>query len=88
MIYLFENQDNFASIVFNGDSISEHEKTLAVVVDKLPDRDDSLGTPHLKCKKETGDVWWEYTARDKTQQELIDEIEQLKVIVAGLVSQK
>ncbi len=61
MIYLFENEENNASIVYVDNSLTEEQKQQAVVVEKLPQEDKQEGKyAILKVKKSTNEVWYEY----------------------------
>lgn len=61
MIYLFENPNNNASIVFAEEILTGVEKAKGIAVENLPILQETEGkTPVLKCKKSTGEVWWEY----------------------------
>ena len=76
MIYLFENPNNDASVVYDESSLSTGDKAKGVAVESLP----LAGTPEgkvalLKVKKSTGEVWWEYKDAPISP---VDELSQLK----------
>lgn len=73
MIYLFENPNNNTSIVFAEETLTGVEKAKGIAIEELPIADEIEGkTPVLKCKKSTGEVWWEYVENS------VDEIAMLK----------
>lgn len=79
MIYVFEG----GSIVYDGSTISEEEKSMAVAVKELPKPDVIEGkVAVLKANKAENSVYYEYI--DKPKDPLEDEIEQLKQVVADL----
>lgn len=62
MIYLFENLQNNASTVLDGRTLTEAEKLEAVQVESLPIAEHVEGkVAHLKVRKATGEVWYEYS---------------------------
>lgn len=90
MIYVFENPSNNASWV-EGDNLSEKDKERAVILEQLPPREQIEGKQAiLKCKKATGEVWYEYedippTPEDETQKK-ITELEQAIAELTILIS--
>lgn len=61
MIYVFENPDNNASIVFDETTLSENNKNKGIAIEQLPIAEEIEGkVAVLKCRKSTGEVWWEY----------------------------
>lgn len=80
MIYVFENPNNNASVVYDETSLTEIEKNKGIAVIDLPEKETIAGKyPILKCRKSTGEVWWEYEDVPKDP-----EVEQLKQVVADL----
>ncbi|OLS02874.1 hypothetical protein [Tissierella creatinophila] len=80
MIYLFENPENYASIVYDETSLTEEHKAKGIAVVMLPEKDVLEGKmATLKCRKSTGEVWWEYEdipkAPEEIQQQKIQELE-------------
>ena len=70
MIYLFENPDNNASIVYNPKGLTEDDLSNAIIVQELPQQEDIVGKEAiLKCRKSTGEVWWEYRDRPLSTEE-------------------
>lgn len=68
MIYLFENINNDASIIYDDTFLSIADKTRAVQVEELPYQEIPQGKyAVLKCKKTTNDVWWEYLDNPETE---------------------
>lgn len=61
MMYLFENPDCGASIVYDESTLNERDKELGIAVERLPDIIEQVGKiAVLKCKKATNEVWYEY----------------------------
>lgn len=80
MIYVFENPNNNASVVYDETSLTEIEKNKGIAVIDLPEKETIAGKyPILKCRKSTDEVWLEYEDVPKDT-----EIEQLKQVVADL----
>lgn len=76
MIYVFEG----GSVVYDGSTISEAQKSRAVAVESLPEPEERDGKiPILKANKIEERVFYEYI--DKPNE---PEIEQLKQVVADL----
>lgn len=74
MIYLFENPDGRASIVYDGSTLTNAQKAQAVAVEQLPVADTPTGKiAVLKVSKTENRVWYDY------EDAPINEIEQLKV---------
>jgi len=71
MIYVFENPNNYASVVYDGDTLTDYEKSKGIAIEELPYKTDFVDkTAILKCKKATGDVWWEYVVANATNADL------------------
>lgn len=95
MIYVFENENNNASIVFNENVLTEDQKKIGIAIEKLPVSEEIPGKhPVLKADKSTGSVWYEYIDLALTAEEVnvqlqkkVDELEQaileLTSIIAG-----
>lgn len=61
MIYLFENGDNNASVVYDETTLTEEQKVKGIAIAELPIEEIPKGKQAvLKCKKSTGEVWCEY----------------------------
>jgi len=60
MIYVFEGLENTASIVFNGNSLTETQKQKAIVLEELPAKENNGMNALLKADKLNNLVWWEY----------------------------
>jgi hypothetical protein len=82
MIYLFENPDNHASVVYDENILTTAEKFRGIAVEGLP-VPDSYENKYalLKCRKSTGEVWYEYEDIPPTPE---SELEQLKQSVLDL----
>lgn len=72
MIYLFENPDNTASIIYDETTLTEDLKQKGIAIEVLPIREDNGKDAILKCKKSTNEVWYEYidVPVDTTQERL------------------
>ena len=80
MIYVFENPNNNASVVYDENTLTAEQKTKGIAVEVLPVPETPEGKQAvLKCKKSTGEVWYEYIDIPKDP-----EVEQLKQVVADL----
>ena len=64
MIYLFENPNNLASIVYDGSTLTDEQKAQAVAVEHLPVK--PKGTAVLKVSKAENRVWYEVVETDET----------------------
>lgn len=86
MIYLFENPNNNASIVYDGSTLTDEQKAQAVAVEQLPVAETPQGkVAILKVDKATGNVWYEYEDAPVNElEQLRAENEQLKNSVADL----
>lgn len=61
MIYLFENPNKNASVVYDESTLAEEEKRKGVAVEELPEPETPNGkVAILKVKKSTGEIWYEY----------------------------
>jgi len=80
MIYVFEG----GSIVYDGSTISDEQKTKAVAVEQLPEKPEIPADKMaiIRANKAEERVWWELV--DKPKDLLEVEVEQLKQIVADL----
>lgn len=75
MIYLFENPNNNASIVYDATTLTELQKTQGVAVEELPEQNTPEGKMAvLKVKKSTEEVWWEYVDKPINAQNEIAEL--------------
>lgn len=85
MIYVFENPDNNASIIYVDTTLTEEEKRQGIAIDKLPAKDNLEGKQAmLKCKKSTNEVWYEYVDVVEIPKKE-DVLEQLKLENAELM---
>ena len=64
MIYLFENPENLASIIYDGSTLTEEQKVQAVAVEQLPAKPSE--TAILKVSKSENRVWYEVVDADET----------------------
>lgn len=75
MIYVFENDNNDASIVYDGMILTEEERTKGIAIEQLPAREEIEGKiAVLKCNKSTNEVWYEYIDKPislEEQQEVV-----------------
>jgi len=80
MIYLFENDDNNASVVYDETTLTNDQKANGIAIESLPIAETPEGKRAvLKCRKATEEVWYEYIDIPKDP-----EVEQLKQVVADL----
>lgn len=74
MIYVFENENNMASVVFDETTLPEADRASGIAVEELPQIEEQQGKiPVLKCRKDTGIVWYDYVDIPKTIYDLQDE---------------
>ncbi len=60
-MYIFEGKDNFASVIYNVNSLTDDEKQRAIILTDLPEKQTIEGkTAILKADKKQNLVWWEY----------------------------
>ena len=77
MIYVFDG----GSVVYDGDTITEEQKSQAVAVESLPEPQTPEGKyAQIRADKTAGTVYYEYIDLPKDP-----EIEQLKQVVADLI---
>ena len=77
MIYVFEG----GSVIYDGDTITEEQKSQAVAVESLPEPQTPEGKyAQIRADKTAGTVYYEYIDLPKDP-----EIEQLKQVVADLI---
>lgn len=86
MIYLFENPNNLASIVYDGSYLTDVQKTQAVAVEQLPIVDTQNGkVAVLKVSKTENRCWYDYEDAPTNEiEQLKAENEQLKNSLADL----
>lgn len=61
MIYVFESLDNLASVVYDETTLTPEYKAKGIAVEHLPAKEELPGKiAVLKCRKSTGEVWYEY----------------------------
>lgn len=82
MIYLFENPDSTASIIYDETTLTDDLKSKGIAIERLPDVVEQSGKIRvLKCKKATSEVWYEYV--DKP----IDPIEERVTTVEDAIAE-
>jgi beta-xylosidase len=86
MIYVFENPNNDASIVYDESTLTEQEKLQGFAVQDLPLPKEIEGMRTvLKCKKETQEVWYDYAKTDDViVKDAIDEYT-MELIIEGVI---
>jgi len=80
MIYVFEGENNLASIVFDGKYLSEETKVKAIQLESLPiDESTDSQNAILKADNKTGRVWFDYEdiipTDEEKQQDRLTELE-------------
>jgi len=71
MIYVFENPDNYASIVFDETTLTPSDKAKGIAIEQLPEKNIPEGkVAILKCRKSTGEVWYDYVDIIPTPEDL------------------
>jgi len=86
-VYIFENPNNGASVVFDGTTLTHEQMQEAVVRDFVPSPETIPGKiPILKVRKATDEVWYEYIDEPGNTEieNLKDEILNLKLAMAEL----
>lgn len=86
-IYLFENPNNDASVVFDSRTLTEEQKQEAVVREALPVPEQVAGKISiLKVRKATDEVWYDHIDEPKQPEieKLKQEILDLKLAMAEL----
>lgn len=87
MIYIFENDNNNASWTIEGHLLTEEQKANAIIIEQLPEKQNIEGkVAVLKCKKETGEVWYEYEDIPITEDEKIAELEKALLEATTLIA--
>ena len=84
MIYVFENDNNDASVVYDETTLTEEQKVKGIAIAELPIEEVPKGKQAvLKCKKSTGEVWYEYVdiPVDNTEQRITD----LEIAMAAIM---
>lgn len=84
MIYVFENPDNLASIVYDETTLTNGQKANGIAIESLPIAETPEGKQAvLKCRKSTGEVWYEYVdiPVDNTEQRIAD----LEIAIAAIM---
>ena len=81
MFYVFENENNNASIVYDGNTLTDLHKQNAIAISNLPEKENGEGkNAILKCNKSTGEVWWEYEDVQQTDEQILkEELDKVKV---------
>lgn len=83
-MYLFENPNNDASVVYDETTLTNEEKSRGIQISELPVPEVPNGKmPILKCRKETGQVWYEYVdiPANNTEQRIAD----LEIAMAAIM---
>lgn len=71
MIYVFENPDNYASVVFDENTLTNEQRAKGIAVTELPEKAEIGGKlAVLKCDKSINKVWYDYI--DKSNDEELD----------------
>ena len=86
MFYVFENPDNLASIVYDETTLTNGQKANGIAIESLPIAETPEGKQAvLKCKKSTGEVWYEYVdiPVDNTEQRIADLEIAMSAIMGG-----
>lgn len=84
MIYLFENDDNNASVVYDETTLTNGQKANGIAIESLPIAETPEGKRAvLKCRKATEEVWYEYVdiPVDNTEQRIAD----LEIAMAAIM---
>ncbi len=87
MFYVFENPDNLASIVYDETTLTNSQKANGIAIESLPIAETPEGKQAvLKCRKSTGEVWYEYEDIQQTQEELLQQrITDLEIAIAAII---
>ncbi len=87
MIYVFENFNSGASIVFAEETLTGEDKAKGIAIENLPPLQETEGkTPMLKCRKSTGEVWWEYIENPINEIEILKkQINDLNIALANIM---
>ena len=88
MIYLFENSNNNASVVYDETTLTNGQKANGIAIESLPIAETPEGKQAiLKCRKSTGEVWYEYVDMpvDNTEQRIADLEIAMAAIIGGAV---
>ena len=64
MIYLFGKADQ-VSVVYDGSTLTEQDKTGAIVVDKLPPQETKEGFNAILCLDSANKPYWKYVEQPK-----------------------
>ena len=86
MIYVFENDNNDASVVYDETTLTNGQKANGIAIESLPIAETPEGKQAvLKCKKSTGEVWYEYVdiPVDNTEQRIADLEAAIAAILGG-----
>ena len=62
MIYLFENPNQNASLIYDELTLTQEQKEKGIAIEQLPEMLEKKEGYMivLKCRKETDEVWYEY----------------------------
>ena len=91
MFYIFENDNNNASVVYDETTLTNEQKAKGIAIAELPTAETPEGKQAvLKCRKSTGEVWYEYVdiPVDNTEQRIADlenAIMELSMIIGGMM---
>ncbi len=86
MIYLFENDNSNASVVYDETTLTNDQKANGIAIESLPIAETPEGKQAvLKCNKSTGEVWYEYVdiPVDNTEQRIADLEAAIAAILGG-----
>ena len=84
IIYLFENGDNNASVVYDETTLTTEQRDKGIAIAELPTPETPEGKQAvLKCRKATCEVWYEYEdiPIDTTDQRIVD----LEIAIAAIM---
>ena len=84
MIYVFENDNNDASVVYDETTLTEEQKVKGIAIAELPIEEVPKGKQAvLKCRKATEEIWYEYVdiPTNNTEQRITD----LEIAMAAIM---
>lgn len=84
MFYIFENNNNNASIVYDETTLTNEQKAKGIAIAELPTAETPEGKQAvLKCRKSTEEVWYEYVdiPTNNTEQRIAD----LEIAMAAIM---
>ena len=84
MFYIFENNNNNASIVYDETTLTNEQKAKGIAIAELPTAETPEGKQAvLKCRKATEEIWYEYVdiPTNNTEQRITD----LEIAMAAIM---